>query len=102
MVELDYKTRNIEALIKRLTPLKIRHKDRYTFLWLVWDGMHCMVYEAVGSEYTIETGRVAVRDTLSGLFHKVPYARGRVDGKPVWESVWTGSRYTFRFINGKR
>ncbi len=98
VIHTSYTTRNIDQLEKVLFPITITGREGRTYIWLLWDGIKCHIYTVHGKEYLVERKKILVKDRLSGLFHRIPYSRGVVDGYVVWESVWTGSRFRFRFL----
>ncbi len=95
-VESSYSTRNPRYLVKRLSPHRESVEDLTVFYWIVRNNWLLKIFCKPGLNYRVEYAEEVVFDEMSNLNIKIRKIRGFVDKDLVWESVWMGSKYSFK------
>ena len=89
-----YRSRNPARIERVMRPLSL--KGMYAWVVANESSPRALLYR--GGEYRVERRRMWLRDELSGLRLRLLLLEGYVDGRLVWRTVWTGTKYHVEFV----
>jgi hypothetical protein len=70
--------------------------NKLVFFWLIKDKWILNIYCVIGSEYRVVEEEERVFDHMSNMNISLKKAYGLVGELTIWESIWLGTRYSFK------